>query len=199
MTEELWKHIESMDGWATREKCELIHGLVTESKPDLCVEIGVFGGRSLIAAADALRSNGRGVIYGIDPWEPGPALEGSNDKVNDDWWSKLDYKFILSSFIRWVLRLDLVTQCRWLHMMDVQAVRMFDPETIGYLHIDGNHSEEVGMRNFLQWSPLLKSGSYMIVDDTDWPSQKNTVKRIVNDPEFSVVKDYGNFMLFRKN
>lgn len=198
MKEEFWNEVESMEGWCPKVKAEDIHAVVLESKPSLCVEIGVFGGRSLVVIADALRENHHGIVYGIDPWEAQPCVEGDNDAANDDWWSKLDFKTIHEGFVRWVVKLELLQQCRWLHMTDTQALKMFDDQSIGFLHIDGNHSEKVGMRNFNQWSPMIEPGGHMVIDDTNWPTQQKLVQTIVNDDRFELVKDAGNYMIFRR-
>ena len=69
-----------IEGWTTQEKAEVLAGLVIDKKPQQLVEVGVFGGRSVFAQAFALRENGMGVIWGIDPWSLDAALEGDVEK-----------------------------------------------------------------------------------------------------------------------
>jgi len=82
--------VPALPGWITAERgCELADA-VLETKPRLCVELGVFGGRSLISQAFALRHLNCGVIAGVDPWRKEDALEGEN-LANQQWWSKANY------------------------------------------------------------------------------------------------------------
>ncbi|MFK4808582.1 hypothetical protein ACI3KW_00070 [Devosia sp. ZW T5_3] len=53
------------------------------------VEIGVFGGRSLIPPAAALQQSSE-AIYGNETWRTDIATEPATNQVNDDWWKKVD-------------------------------------------------------------------------------------------------------------
>ena len=59
----------SLEGWCSREKALNFIDLVLEVKPQVCVEIGVFGGSSLFPVASALKHRGEGIVIGIDPWD----------------------------------------------------------------------------------------------------------------------------------
>ena len=63
----------SIHGWCSYEKAEKFVETITDQKPQLCVEIGVFGGSSLIPQALALKPHS-GVIIGIDPWKNDASL-----------------------------------------------------------------------------------------------------------------------------
>ena len=66
------KALESMSqctGWCSIAKGEFLVDLVLKHQPKVIVEIGVWGGRSLIPMASALKSLGEGIAYGIDPWD----------------------------------------------------------------------------------------------------------------------------------
>ena len=49
-------------GWCSREKSLTIARMVLQERPKTCVEIGIFGGRSLVPCAAALRHIGAGEI-----------------------------------------------------------------------------------------------------------------------------------------
>jgi predicted O-methyltransferase YrrM len=51
-----------------------------------------------------------------------------------------------------------------------QALSLFDDESIGLLHIDGNHSADVARRDVETWLPKVKPGGVIVLDDTDWPT-----------------------------
>src|SRR5262245_10441888 len=81
-----WSVISKLDGWCEEEKANKLIDLVMHHKPDIIVESGIFGGRSIIAMAMAVRAIEHGRVYGIDPWEVAAAIEGESEK-NVEWWS----------------------------------------------------------------------------------------------------------------
>jgi len=62
------ENLKSIEGWCSLEKATKLINCIADIKPDLCVEIGVFGGSSFIPQALAIKENGKGEIVGIDPW-----------------------------------------------------------------------------------------------------------------------------------
>jgi len=64
-------------GWCSDEKAQAMMDLVFSEQPQVCVEIGVFGGSSVFPTAMALRRLGNGVIYAIDPWKTEEAIKPS--------------------------------------------------------------------------------------------------------------------------
>src|ERR1700730_11515979 len=56
-------------GWCSEEKALNFVDLILTAKPKVCVEIGVFGGASLIPTAFALKHLKEGIVIGIDPWD----------------------------------------------------------------------------------------------------------------------------------
>jgi Methyltransferase domain len=201
--QESLKHLISMSipslvGWCTPEKALVLAGLVSDHKPTLAVEIGVFGGRSLIPMALALRAVGCGVAYGIDPWTIEAAIEGNNGPANDGWWinnSNLENVYI--SFVHSVIDHGLTRECRWMRLKSDVAVRLFDDASIGLFHLDGNHSELTSCRDVEQWHKKIAPGGVWVLDDADWESQKKAIQ-MIHDFGFSVVKEYGTFTVFKR-
>ena len=79
-------------GWCTPEKAERLIQYVIEAPADpKIVEIGVFGGSSLVALGLAAQKKGGNCkVYGIDPWSTDAALEDMNSTVNREWWGSID-------------------------------------------------------------------------------------------------------------
>ena len=75
LVEEAKGILPTIQGWCTIEKAAKLIELIVSNKLETCVEIGVFGGSSLVPQAMAIRYNGGGLVYGIDPWENNSALE----------------------------------------------------------------------------------------------------------------------------
>jgi hypothetical protein len=156
-----------LEGWCTVEKASAMADLIVKVRPQTVVEIGVFGARSLVPQAMALRAIQGGTIYGIDPWKREAAVEGTNDPKNDDWWNKLDHHAIHK----------LATEAIWRFGLDDHAVLIRSTSHacfglfqggIDILHIDGNHSEEASTRDVALYVPLVRKGGYIWMDDCNW-------------------------------
>lgn len=87
-----------IEGWMTHEKGCVLFRLVEEWKPEICCEVGIFGGRSMLAVALALKSLGKGIIFGIDPWKTESAVEGTNAKEDNDWWAQVPWDRIIREY-----------------------------------------------------------------------------------------------------
>ncbi|NDE63310.1 MAG: class I SAM-dependent methyltransferase [Chlamydiae bacterium] len=153
-----------LDGWCSREKATILMDLLFLKRPKKVVEIGVWGGKSLLPMAMALNENKRGVIYGIDPWKNDASaymLEGEHL----DWWTQVDHERIYEGFISTI---------QLYHLGDVvEVIRASSKdakiiEEIDFLHIDGNHSEASSLSDVKKWVPHVKKGGLIILDDLDY-------------------------------
>lgn len=196
--------IKPMEGWCSEVKAIAMAELILEVQPQLCVEIGVFGGRSLIPQAIALRANGRGLVIAIDPWKRSAALEGDNGTDNDRWWSNLDYHAIHASCVNHIWKHGLDDQIILVRNTGEQCLSFIDAygiDQIDLVHIDGNHSEFTSCRDVTQWVPRVKSNGYIWFDDTNWQSTQKALELMLH---YAVpVKDVGDdkegwCRLFRK-
>lgn len=188
--------VATLEGWCTQEKAEYIAELVLNNKPVRVVEIGVFGGKSVIPMALAAKQYG-GRVWAIDPWSKQAALEGSISIEDAQWWgSVVNLDFIYSGFVGAVNKFDLLSTIATLRMTDEQAIHHFEDESIGVLHVDGNHTPEVSRRYITQWGAKIKPGGYLIMDDTDWPSQAETLKLI--ESQYQLVKAFPSWAVYRK-
>ncbi len=168
--------IESMDGWCSAERARAMMQLIDEERPSLCVEIGVFGGRSLVAMADACRQLGEGHVYGIDPWDADAALDSVEEEENIAWWSKLDYEQLYLRCLENVRTMKLESYVTIARTTSEHAAALFAPESVDVMHIDGNHSEAVSSRDVLLFLPLVRPLGHVWFDDMDWRSTRNAVR-----------------------
>ncbi len=155
-------------GWCSREKALVIARLVLRERPKICVEIGIFGGRSLFPCAAALRHNGEGHIYGIEAWSPSVAIEVATNEANDDWWSKVDFIHIKQEFFRFVSTSNLTQYVRVIEAPSRRAAALFDQ--IDFLHIDGSHSVVNAAEDLILYARKVRSGGIIIFDDINWQS-----------------------------
>ena len=93
--QELENVLSSLDGWCSTEKARALCNLVEEIKPKLILELGVFGGRSLVPMAITQKNIQCGISVGIDHWSYQSSLEG--DDIGDDveYWKNLNYQSIM--------------------------------------------------------------------------------------------------------
>lgn len=187
-----------MEGWTTPDKALMMIQLVLERKPALCVESGIFGGRSFCAVGLALKENGFGVVWGADPWDVESALEGKQAKEDADWWSsKVPLEQIYIGAIHWILRFELTRMCFWVRTKSEKMAMMFGVKEVDLFHQDSNHSEEVSRREVQVWAPRMKQESLWILDDTDWSTQKKAIQDIT-DEGFNVLHDKGTYIVFER-
>ncbi len=187
-------NLPNLPGWCTPEKgrrmAELSYGA------SLCVELGVFGGRGLLAMALALRDQGSGRADGIDPYTKEAALEGTNDPANDAWWGHLDYNTIA------LMAQDLVNRqapyARLLRLTSREAVKLYDDGSIDVIHQDSNHSQEVSCEEVSLWVPKMRaSGAVWIFDDTNWPSTQKA-QRNLEATGFMLSEDHESWRVYTR-
>jgi hypothetical protein len=177
MTGELKTKIETlipkMEGWATVPKALAMAELILEVKPAIIVELGVFGGRSMLPQALALREVGAtnkfmdGRIYGVDPMQVAPAIEGEIGEANAQWWLKdCPLHTIHELCMKALWNEGLEPWFIYIRATAEHAAHLF--KDIDILHFDQNHSELASMRDIQIYYPLVKHGGYIWFDDTNW-------------------------------
>jgi len=157
--------MDQVEGWCSHQKASILIDIIASTAPKTIVEIGVWGGKSLLPMAYTLHRLGNGKIYGIDPWESEASLEGVKQEGNIGFWDRLDYEKVLNRLIEVI---------RWFELKDnVELIRDTSAnapiiDDIDILHIDGNHSDEASYLDVTKWVPLVKQGGWIIMDDMNW-------------------------------
>jgi predicted O-methyltransferase YrrM len=170
-------YIPKMDGWTTTERCCEIARVILESKAQVCVDIGVFAGRSTISMGFAVRQQGFGHVYGIDPWRIAYAIEGDDNEENAKWWvEKADLEKMHQETMAaiWAHNLD-----PWVTIIRnaSQFVAQLFP-SIDVLNIDGAHSELASCRDVELYLPRVVHGGYAFADDSDWPTTQKAMEML---------------------
>lgn len=205
IAEECSNTIPRLEGWCTAEKGSILADLVLERRPGLIVESGIFGGRSLVCLALAARLNGSGICVGIDPWTIDAALEGGLDKDQEEWWqNNMKLEDIYAGFVKSVVRLELLKQCRWIRSKSEDAAKIFRDGTINLFHQDSNHTELVSCKEVRTWQRKIAPGGLWIMDDSNWPTQATAI-RMIQELNFKLIltKTHGEkqdqqFMVFER-
>lgn len=184
-----------LEGWTTGDKGVELAKLILKEKPKVVVELGVFGGRSLIAMAMALRAAGGGKAFGIDPWRLQVAIEGETDTANIQWWTNnINLHEIHRGAMEAIWRLGLDQWAIIIRAASQDVLQLFP--MIEVLHIDANHSELASCRDVENFVPRVPSGKWVIFDDSDWGSTRKAVALLNGYCE--LVKDYGSWRLYQR-
>ncbi|HNA62471.1 MAG TPA: class I SAM-dependent methyltransferase [Rhabdochlamydiaceae bacterium] len=154
-----------LDGWCSQEKAGVLIDLVLKVRPSVVVEVGVFGGKSLIPMAYALKVNEKGKIYGIDPWDTESSVEELINDENKHYWSIVDHDGILRKLLEKIDQFELSQQTVLIKATSEEAPLI---PNIDILHIDGNHSEKTSTFDVTKWVPSVRKGGFIIFDDIKW-------------------------------
>lgn len=165
LKQQAYDFMNQLDGWCTRPKAAILIDIVTKARPQIIVEIGVWGGKSLVPMAAALKANGEGMIYGIDPWNNIDSLENVTNESNLAYWGYVDHEAVMQQLISKIQHFDLENHIELIRSTSVDAAPIQDIEI---LHVDGNHSEKTSYFDVTKWVPLMKSGGWIIFDDMTW-------------------------------
>ncbi len=170
--EQAFARMKQLHGWCTDNKASVLMDLIFNHRPEVVVEVGIYGGKSLIPMAMALQYLKKGKIYGIDPWEASQSVVGFMD-ANSDWWGMLDHEQIMQDYLRKVREFDLEEFVRTLRTTSANSKPIYG---IDLIHIDGNHSEDSAYFDVQKWIPLVNSGGFIVFDDVDWRTTDRAVE-----------------------
>lgn len=160
------KSVAVCPGWCTPEKARTIALLILGLKPSVSVEIGVFGGRSAIPIALAHKYLNHGEVICIDPWDNKAASSGY-DKENSAWWKAVDMDEIYKSFMINVVKFETT---KFMNIQRVPSDAFNPPENIGFLHVDGQHTDQA-IRDVQRFASKVYPGGIVVMDDIHWENE----------------------------
>lgn len=151
--------------WCSKEKSDLLMDLILLTKPQRCVEIGAFTGSSVLPVAATLKYLGTGKVYAIDAWSAGQAIKNlENDDPNKVWWSHVDMKAVYTQFGQMVRTWGVTSYCVPVCKPSNLALSVI-PESIDFLHLDGDYSEVGSTEDVKLYLPRVKSGGYILLSN----------------------------------
>ena len=187
-------------GWCTVEKANKLMEIVMLCDPILSVELGVFGGKSLLPIALMSKyMNPNSKVIGIDAWAVQPCLEGTNDKTNADWWSKIDLEkiFNYTKLLMIENKVDNIVEL-W-RDTSKNTVSKFEDNSINLLHQDSNHSEEITCEEVELYWNKVKEGGYWIFDDTNWPTTQKAQDLLLSKGYTEHYSHNGEWKIYLRN
>jgi predicted O-methyltransferase YrrM len=150
-------------GQSSLEACETLKGLASSVPADqVCVELGVYRGRSLMAIAEGAMEGHGARVYGLDPWNlprPSKARYTSEDSyaaaINNC------HASIANEYITLIRGFSCTVAENWL------------PEDgkIGLWHHDSDHRKLPVLADFSAWQPHMAPNALVCFDDhhADFP------------------------------
>jgi hypothetical protein len=147
------------------------------------VEVGSLWGKSAFALNWLAVTYRIGKLLCVDPWTSGDLVQNDPGGAVDRFSAQLDPDEALDVF-----RINLLAVRRgsmnYLRMRSVDAARrcrekpwVATPEfgrthyrrSIALLHIDGNHQYEAACADLREWTPMVRPGGWIVIDDYVWP------------------------------
>lgn len=132
----------------------LLYGLARSLKPTVCVEIGSARGKSACFVGLALKRNGHGKLYAIDP----------HTQTN---WNDRESVDTLSIMAKNLRKAGVVDYVQIIRKTSGEAVAGWTT-SIDMLFIDGDHSYEGVKADWKRFLPFVKPFGVVIFHDTLW-------------------------------
>ena len=159
--------IQECQGWCTLQKSIYIYNLILDNNLKKGLEIGVYNGRSLFAAAYAFKEN-KGHITGIDPWTFEEAFQPELPEANK-FLEQLNIERFYEDTLSKAIKYDLnVTVIR------TTSDKFFEKNTeiFDYIHVDGNHSSDKAYLDIQNALKILSPNGFLLLDDFLWETLK---------------------------
>ena len=189
-------------GWCFDPKRNLMESLISEINAQLCVEIGVYKGSSLLCLTEFVQKTG-GKVIGIDPW----SIANIKNEIYDPELSKYIFEELLakqetmdklySGICEIIQNNGLFETVSIVRKPSEDAFLDFEINSIDLIHIDGNHDEINVSRDILLYLPFVKPGGYIIMDDCSWPGVKKAISRYL-EPYADMVHWTQEFSCYKK-
>lgn len=193
-------HLPYLHGWCSKEKALNFIDLVLQVKPQVCVEIGAFGGSSILPVAYALKLLNKGIVIGIDPWDKMEILKyfgPDENQQNVEYWEKhLDLNNVYNHYLHMIVYHGLENYWKTLRMTSEKAASQIG--TIDILHIDGSHAESVALQDVELYLPKVRMGGYIWLNDSTWPCMQPAIELLQEHCDVVRLIDNGNCILFKK-
>ena len=188
-----------LKGWCSPEKAEGFVELIYDLNPDVCVEIGVFGGASFFPIAATLKFLQHGVAVAVDPWEKEECLKYL-DPVRDShhihFWGNLDLDHFHGLFLELVNAHHLKDHVSILRTTSEKAAKILGK--IDFLSLDGHHAEEAVLQDVHLYLPKVRSGGLICLNDSLWAEMQPAMEILLNECDPVRVFDGGNLVVLRK-
>lgn len=154
--------IPTLDGWGSVEKACTLASLVVAMKPKVCVEIGVWAGRSMLPMAWAVKENGSGEVIGIDPYD---AAISARDQFaqHEEFWQNAPHATIRDGLASMVEKLGLSKVVKFIRKPSEQV----EPMRCQLIHFDASAGEPT-VADAERFGPLVDVGGIAVFSNVLW-------------------------------
>ena len=169
-------------GGCSVAKAAVLAELITTHGLDTAVEIGVYRGRSFIPLALAMRAQGHGRAFGVDPYAVEPAMQHDDHGIPLDvihaFVRDSDWDGIWQSVEEAIDREHVRDFAELLRTTSLNAASRFAPGQLGLVHIDGNHDRDSVESDISTWLPRIRPGGFLVLDDASWDSVSPSMRAL---------------------
>ena len=161
-------------------------------KNPVCVEIGVYGGKSVLPVAIELKRNKKGIVYAIDPWKNEEAIKGYYGE-DLHFWKTIDLEKYFQIFKTGIKEYELSDYVKIIRSTSDDAPLI---SNIDLLYIDGQHTDQA-LRDTEKYASQIKTGGYCLVDDIDW-GEVGKVPELLDEMGFELIHSLQNCYIYIK-
>jgi hypothetical protein len=177
-------------GWCSPKKSDAMMDLIFETKPNVCVELGVLAGASLLPTAMALKHLNHGVVYGIDAWDSQEVVKhyepGNPHRL---WWEQQDMGLHKRSCENLIQSNQLESHAVLLKDTFANAVSQIG--AIDILHIHATLTDDARA-----YCDKVKLGGYIWFDG--WANSPTLYEYLQKDFEITKVINSGQCILLKR-
>lgn len=186
-----------LPGFCSAEKAEHMLEIVRSEKPKQVIEVGVYGGRSLMPMALGVFRNGFGTVHGVDAWRSDACTEGEPDGWTEVWKTH-DFEAVYQQFLKAACEppFDGIIKIWREHLL--KAAELFADQYFDIVHEDGNHSPLIVGQSVRLWAKKLKVGGVFVWDDPGWNNNSSVVDLVHHGLGLKLVQDCNAYHVLRK-
>jgi hypothetical protein len=140
------------------------------------VEIGVFCGFNLVSVGHTFGSHPDSKLYAIDPWSN---YEGYNEFLETQDYNYRCYKNNIKVG-------NIEEKVVELRGFSHEIMPKFDDNFFDIVYVDGSHQYDFVVIDCKLAAQKVKSGAYIIVDDTNHPPIVKATEVVFNDPTSNI-------------
>lgn len=183
-------------GWCSLNKAgcfiDYVDEICNEFENPVCVEIGVYAGKSILPIALELKRHKKGKVYAVDPWTNEEATKGY-DGINHEYWSNVNLGEIYNIYNSVIKESNVEEYVNTIVAAsdDIPVIKH-----ISFLHIDGQHTDQA-IRDVRKFASQVSIGGYCVVDDVDWGEVRNAPSEL-EKLGFVHVHTVDSAMVFKK-
>lgn len=162
-------------GWQNNAQKNWYRNAVNKISNGIIVEVGVFGGASLLSIVDVCVKNNN-KLYGVDPWELANTANGK--KLSQQEWKIYKNKLlsVRKNLENIITKLNYSNTVSLVKDFSPKASDKFEKDSIDLIYIDGDHAYKSVLADLNGWMVKLKPGAFIWGDDFNWPNVAKAVK-----------------------